>query len=326
MSATGLALVTGAAGFLGRHVVRRLVEGGVRVRASDRAVSTEARVLFDSLGVELVTAELTRPESLRPLFDGPVEQVYHLGAICNFSTPFAKLEPINVGGVRSIAELALEKKVRRFVHVSSTSVYGRYRGTPFTEESPREPQEDYGRSKKAGEDQLLRAIERGLPATIVRPCTVYGPGCNDGAGKAFSRRTSIPAIPGRGRVRLANVRVEDVARALVHLAGHGDAIGQTYNVVDESRPTLEEALVLAAKTFGTRPPRLHLPLELLAAVARVQGAIARRRGTVPDLERDAIRYLHDDYVVDGSKLAATGFRLLHPDFSQSLAELAKESP
>lgn len=317
----GITLVTGAAGFVGRHLVRRLVEEGARIRASDRAVGAEGRAFFERLGVELVTADLARPEELGPLFDGEVDRVFHLGAICNFSTPFATLQPINVLGARRVAELALRRGVRRFVHVSSTSVYGRYRGAPFTEESPREPQDDYGRSKKAGEDEIFRAVERGLPAVVARPCTVYGPGCNDGAGKAFSRRTSIPAVPGSGRQRLANVRVEDVARALVHLSSTEGGVGQAYNVVDRSRPTLEEALTLAARTFGAPPPRLHLPLGVLSVMARVSAAVAGVRGAVPDLERDAIRYLHDDYVVDGSKLAATGFELLFPEFESSLAQM-----
>ncbi|MCZ7686152.1 MAG: NAD-dependent epimerase/dehydratase family protein [Sandaracinaceae bacterium] len=313
--------MTGAAGFVGRHLVRRLVEEGTRVRASDRAFAQEGRAFFDRLGVELVTADLARPDTLEPLFEGDVDRVFHLGAICNFSTPFVALEPVNVRGVRRVADLALAARVRCFVHVSSTSVYGRYRGSPFTEESLREPQDDYGRSKKAGEDEIFAAMERGLPTVVARPCTVYGPGCNDGAGKAFSRRTSIPAIPGSGRQKLANVRVEDVARALVHLSTTEGTIGHAYNVVDRSQPTVEEALGLAASAFGARPPRLHLPLGLLSALARVSAAVARRRGTVPDLEQDALRYLRDDYVVDGSKLAATGFELLYPDFSGSLAQM-----
>ncbi len=316
-----IALVTGAAGFVGRHLVRQLVDQGVRVRASDRAVGADGRVLFERLGVELVTADLSRPQTLAALFDGGVDRVFHLGAVCNFSTPLAALEPVNVLGVRHIAQLALSAGVHRFVHVSSTSVYGRYRGAPFTEESPREPQEDYGRSKKAGEDEIFSALARGLPAVVVRPCTVYGPGCNDGAGKAFSRRTSIAAIPGSGRQKLANVRVEDVARALVHLSSANGTVGEAYNVVDGSRPTLEEALRLAAEAFGARPPRVHLPLGLVSLLARASGAVARWRGAVPDLERDALRYLRDDYVVDGSKLAATGFELLHPDFERSLAQM-----
>lgn len=317
-----LTLVTGAAGFVGRHVVRLLVEQGAKVRASDRGLASKA--FFDALGVAYVPADLREPDTLRPLFEGRIDRVFHLGAVCNFSTPYEVLHPINVVGVERITELALAHGVRRFVHVSSTSVYGRYRGTPVTETSPREPQDDYGRSKKAGEDAVFRAIARGLPAVVCRPCTVYGPGCTDGAGKAFSRRTSIPAIPGSGRQKLANVRVEDVARALAHLSVTDGAVGQAYNLVDQSKPTLGQALTLAARAFGGKPPRLHLPLGLLAVLARVQGAVARRRGTIPDLESDAVRYLHDDYVVDATKLAATGFTLRYPDFESSLAQLAAQ--
>lgn len=289
---------------------------GATVRATDRTGASTA--FFDELGVEYVAADLTRPESMRALFAGRIERVFHLGAVCNFSTPYAKLHPINVEAVERITELALAHEVRCFVHVSSTSVYGRYRGTPFTEESPQEPQEDYGRSKKAGESAVWRAVARGLPAVVCRPCTVYGPGCTEGAGKAFSRRTAIPAIPGGGRQKLANVRVEDVARALVHLAAASGAVGQAYNIADASQPTLGRALTLAAETFGGRPPRLHVPIGLLTALARAQGFIAARRHTIPDLEADAVRYLRDDYVVDASKLKATGFELLHPDFETSL--------
>lgn len=312
--------MTGAAGFVGRHLVQHLREQGATVRASDRGDASKA--FFDALGVEYVAADLAHPETLRPLFDGHVERVFHLGAVCNFSTPYARLHPINVVAVARITELALAHEVRCFVHVSSTSVYGRYRGTPFTEQSPQEPQDDYGRSKRAGERAVARAIERGLPAILCRPCTVYGPGCTEGAGKAFSRRTSIPAIPGHGRQRLANVRVEDVARALVHLSDTREAIGQAFNIADGSQPTLGRALTHAAEVFGSRPPRLRLPLGLLAVLARAQGFIAARRHTIPDLEWDAVRYLRDDYVVDASKLTATGFVCRYPDFETSLAQMA----
>jgi UDP-glucose 4-epimerase len=312
--------VTGAAGFVGRHLVQHLRAQGATVRASDRGDASKG--LFDALGVEYLAADLTRPETLRPLFDGDVDRVFHLGAVCNFSTPYAQLHPINVVAVERITELALAHDVRCFVHVSSTSVYGPYRGTPFTEESPQEPQDDYGRSKQAGETIVWRAVDRGLPAIVCRPCTVYGPGCTEGAGKAFSRRTAIPAIPGHGRQKLANVRVEDVARALVHLAGTRGALGQAYNVADDSQPTLGRALTLAAEVFGSQPPRLHVPLGLLAVLARGQGFVAARRHTIPDLELDAVRYLRDDYVVDASKIAATGFALRHPDFETSLMQMA----
>jgi len=319
MEFDGITLVTGAAGFMGSHVVEYLARKGVRVRATARP--RKATPFFDSLGVEFVGADLTRPETIPPLFEGGVDRVFHLGAICNFSTPYEKLYPTNVIGVERITGAALAAGVKCFVHVTSTSVYGPYRGTPFREDGPREPQDNYGRSKRDGENALFRRVDEGLPAIVTRPCTVYGPRCNDGAGKAFSRPTSIGAIPGKGNQRLSNIRAEDVAAAIEHLSHLEEAIGQVYNLADESNPTVEESLTMAAWAFGGKPPKLHVPLGIVKSMAKVQGWLAARKGQIPDLEYDAVRYLYDDYVVDMSKLKATGFEFMYPDFKESMAQL-----
>lgn len=321
MECNNISLVTGAAGFMGSHLVEHLVEKGVRVRATSRP--RKERSFFDRLGVEFIPSDLTRPETLPPLFEGTVDCVFHLGAICNFSTPFKNLYPTNVEGVRQITGEALKAGVKRFVHVTSTSVYGYYQGNPFVEESPRNPGDDYGKSKKAGEDILFERLKEGLPAIIARPCTVYGPRCTDGAGKAFSRPTSITAIPGKGTQLLSNIRAEDVAAALYYLSLRDDSVGEIYNLSEVTHPTLEEALVLAAETYGTKPPTLHLPLGLVKTVARVDGFIAGMKGKIPDLEVDAVKYLYDDYVVDNSKLLRTGFKLKYPDFRVSMRELGE---
>jgi UDP-glucose 4-epimerase len=316
MEFSGITLVTGAAGFMGRHLVEYLAGRGARVRATARPKKDLS--FFERLGVEFVPADLTKPETLPPLFAGGVDRVFHLGAICNFSTPYERLRPTNVAGVDAITRLALEAGVRRYVHVGSTAVYGAYRGVPFREDDPREPRDAYGRSKRDGEDVVWRRIAEGFPGIVTRPCTVYGPGCNDGAGKAFSRPTAITAIPGTGTARLSNVRAEDVAAAVDHLSRRDDAVGKAFNIADDSHPTVEEALVAAARAFGGKPPTLHLPLPLVAAVARVQGWIAARRGTIPDLELDAVGYLGADYVVDNRRLKETGFRFQYPDFGESM--------
>ncbi|MEW6263056.1 MAG: NAD-dependent epimerase/dehydratase family protein [Thermodesulfobacteriota bacterium] len=321
MEFDGIALVTGAAGFMGSHLVEYLRGLGVRVRATARPRRDTS--FFDRLGVEYVPADLTEPSTLPPLFAGGVDRVFHLGAICNFSTPYAKLRPTNVEGVGHLAALALDAGVKRFVHVTSTSVYGYYQGRPFTESSPRRPEDDYGRSKRDGEDVIFDLLEQGLPAVIVRPCTVYGPRCNDGAGKAFSRPTAIAAIPGSGRQLLSNVRAEDVAAALEHLSKLDSAVGEAFNLADDSNPSLEAALKLAAEAFGTRPPGFHLPLVLVKALARVDGLFARKKGRVPDLEYDAVKYLQADYVVDNTKLKATGFRFKYPDFQESMRRMGE---
>jgi nucleoside-diphosphate-sugar epimerase len=317
----GITLVTGAAGFIGKHVVEHLVALGVRVRATD--LPRNGTSYFESLGVEFVGTDLTKPETLPALFQGGVDRVLHLGAICNFSTPYRKLHPVNVVGVDEITRLALDAGVKSYVHVGSTSVYGPYRGTPFTEDAPRNPQDAYGRSKRDGEDIVWQRIREGLPAVVTRPCTVYGPGCTDGAGKVFSRPTSITAIPGSGGQRLSNVRAEDVAAAVVHLSQVDGAVGKAFNIADDSHPTVEEALAIAARTFGAKPPRMHLPLAVVEAFAGIGGLVAKMKGRIPDLEYDAVRYLGSNYVVDNTRLKGTGYRLVYPDFEESMKQIGE---
>jgi len=318
---SGITLVTGAAGFMGSHLVEHLAKAGVKVRATARPRKDLS--FFEKLGVEYVAADLTKPETLPPLFTGNVDRVMHLGAICNFSTPYKKLYPTNVVGVDLITDLAMKKGVKRFVHVTSTSVYGLYKGTPFVEDGPREPNTDYGRSKRDGEDVLLKKIEKGLNAVLLRPCTVYGPRCTDGAGKAFSRPTDIAAIPGKGKVLLSNVRAEDVATAVDHASKLDVKPGEAYNIGDGSYPSLTDALVQAAVAFGKKPPKLHLSLGVVKVAAKVDGFISGMKGKVPDLEYDATKFLYDDYIVDNTKLIKTGFKYRYPDFKKSMDEIAK---
>ncbi len=319
MEYNGITLVTGAAGFMGSHLVEFLAKKGYRVRASARPRKDTS--YFQRLGVEFRGADLTQPQTVPPLFEGGVDRVFHMGAICNFSTPYEKLRPTNVLGVEHITRNAMIAGVRRYIQVSSTSVYGRYQGTPFKEDGPCEPCDAYGRSKRDGENVVWRRIKEGLPALIARPATVYGPRCTDGAGKAFSRPTSIDAIPGKGNQLLSNIRAEDVAAALEHLSLRDDAVGQAYNMADDSHPTLEEALTLAAETFGGKPPKLHLPLGLVKVAARAEGLMARLRGKIPDLEYEAVKYLYDDYMVDNSRLKETGYTFLYPDFRESMKQM-----
>jgi len=321
MKFSGISLVTGAAGFMGSHVVESLARKGVKVRATSRPRKDTS--FFKNLGVEYVAADLTRPETLPPLFEGDVDRVFHLGAVCNLLTPYEKLYPTNVAGVDHLTALALKKKVKVFVHVTSTSVYGYFQGRPFTEDSPREPMDNYGKSKRDGENVVFDKKKQGLPVIIVRPCTVYGPRCNDGAGKVFSRPSAITAIPGSGNQKLSNIRAEDTADAMLYLSEKDDAVGQIYNLSDDSNPTVNEALTLAAKTFRTSVSKLHLPLSVVRLVARLDGWVSGFRGKIPELEYDATKYLDNDYIVDNTRLKKTGYKLKYPDFTASMEQLGQ---
>jgi len=319
MNFSGISVVTGAGGFMGSHVVEHLAGKGVKVRATSRPRKDLS--FFERLGVEYVAADLTKPETLSRLFEGEVDRIFHLGAICNFSTPFEKLYPTNVKGVDHLTDLALQHGVKRFIHVTSSSVYGYYKGKPFRETDEPDPMDDYARSKKQGEDVVFSKLRKGLPVVVVRPPTVYGPRCNDGAGKVFSRPSKITAVPGSGKQRLANVRAEDVAAALEHLSCLDDSVGEIYNVSDDTNPTLEDALTISAETYNTKVPKLHLPLSVVKFSTILDGFFSRLKGKIPELEYDAVKYLYFDYVVDNTRLKRTGFKLKYPDFRKSMAQL-----
>ena len=110
---------------------------------------------------------------------------------------------------------------------------------------------------------------------------------------------------------------------MVHLSELEGNTGQIYNIVDDSKPTLEQALTTAAQAFGKKPPTLHLPLWLVRIVAKTDGFVSARRSKIPDLECDAVEYLYHDYVVDNAKLKKTGFTFLYPDFEKSMEQIAK---
>jgi len=114
-----------------------------------------------------------------------------------------------------------------------------------------------------------------------------------------------------------------VADAVLYLSEMDDAFGNTFNLSDNANPTLEDALTLAANTFRTKPPKLHLPLSIVKIVARLDGWISGMKGKIPDLEYDATNYLYNDYIVDNRRLKATGFKLTYPDFAKSMKQIEK---
>jgi nucleoside-diphosphate-sugar epimerase len=109
----------------------------------------------------------------------------------------------------------------------------------------------------------------------------------------------------------------------VHLSHLDEAVGKAFNIADDSHPTVKEALTIAANTFGTKPPRLHLPIAVVKAFARVDGFTSKMRGRIPNLEYDAVRYLGGDYVVDNTALKATGYRFIYPDFEESMKQMGE---
>lgn len=319
MKYTGITLITGANGFIGFELLKELSkDSNLKIRVTD--IRDDKINLLKKPNIELIKSDIRNQKELSTLLNG-VDRIFHVAGICNLSTDFDRLKPINVDAVDKLTNIAVQNSVKAYVHFSSSSVYGTYNGNPFKETDVCNPKDSYAKSKYAGEQIVTERIKNGLKAIILRPCTVYGPGCNDGAGKVFSRPGQIAGIPGDGKKKLANVRVEDVARAAIYLSEKENTFGQIYNIADDDHPSLEEALELASKTFGSKINKIHIPLLLLKIISKLESPIAKLQGRIPDLEYEAIKYLYDDYYMDNEKLKSTGYKLLYPNFVSSMESM-----
>jgi nucleoside-diphosphate-sugar epimerase len=208
------ALVTGATGFIGRHVVRRLLERGDQVRC---LVRRQPQNGLASSGVEIVLGDVTRPESLRPVVRG-VDLVFHVAGATQVHTSRTYAR-VNSEGTRHLAEACARLLTPpKLVYVSSLAAAG-----PSLPDSPRRegqspaPVSAYGRSKLAAEGHLQK-LASVVPITVVRPPVVYGPGDPHSFPIFSSVRKGFNVVPRLVDPNMSFIYVEDLVNALV-LAG-----------------------------------------------------------------------------------------------------------
>jgi len=288
----GKVLVTGAAGFVGSHLVRRLLERGQRVVCLVRPGESLHRL--DGLSVERVEGDLTRPDGLDACLEG-VDTVYHLAAVLG-GVPEEYFHRINCGGTRTLVERILRKgrPLQRFLFVSSIAAVGPSgRGRTNSEQTPCQPVSAYGASKMAAEQYLLGLEE--LPVTVVRLPLVYGPGSDGGLFvffKMLNRRLKLKF--GEGETNVAYVG--DVAEGLIRAAQSPRTVGKTYILGEENPYRSSEIMRAITGVLGKRAVPIPMPYGLLYGVALLLEGVARVQRTVPVLTRDELRgYLGHRY-------------------------------
>jgi UDP-glucuronate 4-epimerase len=250
------ALVTGAAGFIGSHLVDRLLAGGDSVRAADRLSDyydpalkrANLAPLLDRDGFELVEGDLNDLDTTG-LMEG-VEVVYHLagqpGVRASWGDEFEVYVRDNVLGTQALLEAARDTELERFVLVSSSSIYGDAEQFPTDETATPAPVSPYGVTKLAAE-HLGRLYERsfGVPVVTLRYFTIFGPGQRP--DMAFNRfiRAALEGIPievfGDGLQERDFTYVEDAVDATIAAASKGRP-GATYNVAGGNSATVADVL------------------------------------------------------------------------------------
>jgi NAD dependent epimerase/dehydratase len=256
-------LVTGAGGFIGSHLAERLVELGATTRAlvHYNAMGSPGW-LSDSLKkgeIEIVAGDITDRDSMRHAAKD-IDIVFHLAAV--IAIPYSYQVPhsyfrTNIEGTMNVMQAALENSVSRFVHTSTSEVYGTARFVPITEDHPLSGQSPYSASK-IGADKMVEAFHASfdLPTTIIRPFNTFGP--------RQSARAVVPTIITQllhfAEVSLGNLKtardlnfVSDTVEAFLAAACHPKAIGETLHFGSGREITIVDLVHTIARLMKKDP-------------------------------------------------------------------------
>jgi nucleoside-diphosphate-sugar epimerase len=276
-------LVTGATGMLGSHIAERLVARGRRVRAIVRP-SSDTRFL-ESLGVELVSGDLTDPEACARAVRG-VEMVYHSAAKVGDWGPWSEFQAGCIDATRNLAQAALEAKVDRFLHISSTSAYGHPAegGPPIDETAPMGQNvwlwDWYTRSKVEAERILWDlASTHDQPVTVIRPSWLYGERDRTTIPRLVDKlRKNRVVLVGRGDNPMSAVYAGVVADAAILAASDPGSVGEAYNITNQGAITQRQFLNVLAEACGAPPVTRRVPFRVAYSAGflfEIKGRLSR---------------------------------------------------
>lgn len=284
-------LITGATGFIGRHLLKALVKDGHRCRCLVRSPSNVDE-LFNHSKIELFEGDVTEHDSLKDVGEG-IDVAYHLAAAGHVASvseeDYKAFFKLNVHGTKNIIEACGRDGVRRFIHFSSTAAMGLIKLPKIDETVPCQPQTPYQKSKYQSE---LAAFETGkkfgMEVIVFRPCMVYGPG-GKGEFLKFCRLIKKGVFPrvGLGQNLTPSVYVLDVVEVAVNALYKGKG-RQVYIIASDSSPPLIDIHRSITKALGIKRIYYYVPLWVAYLGAYLLEKLATARNIPPIVSRKNI--------------------------------------
>jgi dihydroflavonol-4-reductase len=307
-----MVFVTGGTGFLGAYIIKELVNKNIRVRAIRRRNILPAFIPANILNkVEWIDGDVLDVIGLEDAMEG-TETVIHSAAKVSFNERERKeMFSVNIEGTANVVNIAIEKNIKRFIHVSSVAALGRKNnGMIVTEEKQWEDSNvntNYAISKYQSEMEVWRGIAEGLCAAIVNPSTILGYGNWDASSCAIFK-TAYTEFPWYTTGINGFVDVEDVARAIVLLA-EKDISGERF-ILNGDNWSFKQLLSVIADGFGKKHPSRNATPAIGGLAWRLEKLKKFFSREYPLLTRESARVAQSKTYFDNGKILR-----YFPDFS-----------
>lgn len=318
-----LVLVTGATGFTGQVLARKLCGMGLAVRAIARA-SSDISSMSD-LDIEWVRGDVFDVATVNKAVKG-VEYIFHVAAA--YRDPGISDRDyynVHVESTKLLAGAALKNPgFKRFVHTSTVGVHGHIKNPPIDEEGPFNPGDIYQKTKVEAETWLHTfARENKLPYTVIRPAAIYGPG-DKRLLKVFRMAAKpIFILLGSGKCLYHLIHVEDLTNVMILAATHSEAAGQAFIAGSPAAITLENMGCIIARKLGVKHRVLRLPAWPFFLAGDICEFICKPLGISPPIYRRRVAFFTKDRSFDTKKLREKlGYKCQYTD-EQGLAATAE---
>ena len=276
-------LVTGGTGFTGKALVRRLLDDGHYVIALDYKEGLKTQELRE-WGATVVIGSVTDANVVQECIPG-VEVVHHLAAAFReMNVADSYYDEVNVEGTRVVLDAAHREGVKKFVYCSTCGVHGNCDDPPAAESAPIQPADYYQRTKYEAEPIVIEYYKKGLPATILRPAAIYGPGDPERFLMIF-RRVASGLFPmfGDGKTLYHPLYIDNLVDALVLSMDAGKGLGEAYLIADDEYVEIEDLVRRIARAMNTEVKIPHFPVLPAVALGHVVEKLCKPFGVAPPI-------------------------------------------